>query len=442
MENCPEDCGFVSADISFTASNEHDIPYISEFDFVKIFDIDRTVWDWIEPSEGNFNWTNYDKAIQEIELLDATASFKIWCSSGWATEYKIINKEDYRHASMPLDINNYKTFLTKLIERYDHDGIEDMPGLKFSHHYFHLQGEPENHWMGTKEEYVELLDITYDTIKVANPNAKIISGAWNFGDAFDDNPSLEQIEIRGETPQIEDKFEFVKYLLENGKYDIVGTQCNYQPSGLQARMNWIRTFTDKPVWCSDMANAPLLKGQFFDPPYTAKEIPLVHYDYLLSKIESAKEAGYKRISLQFMYNCPYSGTGDWAYGCFIKSDKTKTPAYDALKDYFEESVCGNGICEEGETPENCPEDCKIPKFKLKCKSTYTTNWHWNKCRECEPGYTLVKCEEKRRWKHWQVSREICERIYNTECLENPSCDKGDEEIERIDCIRDDEDKDK
>ncbi|MBU4070316.1 MAG: cellulase family glycosylhydrolase [Nanoarchaeota archaeon] len=363
-ESCAGDCGFVSVDISFTARNEHDIPYISEFDFVKIFDIDRTVWDWIEPSEGNYNWTNYDKAIQEIESLDATASFKIWCSSSWATEYKIISEEDYRHASMPLDINSYKTFLTKLIERYDNDGIDDMPGLKFSHNYFHMQGEPENHWMGTKEEYVELLDITYDTIKEANPNAKIISGGWNLGDAFDDNPTPEQVEERGSQSPDSDKFEFVKYLLENGTYDIVGTQCNYQPSGLQARMNWIRTFTDKPVWCSDMANAPLLKGLFFDPPYTAEEIPLVHYDYLLSKIESAREAGYERISLQFMYNCLYSGTDDWAYGCFIKNDETKTPAYDALKNYFEESlfVCGNGICEAGETAESCAGDCEEMTF--------------------------------------------------------------------------------
>ena len=95
--------------------------------------------------------------------------------------------------------------------------------------------------------------------------------------------------------------------------------------------------------------------------------------------------------------------------------------------------CGNGICDvETETNYNCPEDCgepSEPKFRLNCNSTYTTNWHFGKCRECEEGYGLAKCETI-----WNIlSRETCERIYETECLENPECRKGDEEIGRERC---------
>ncbi|NAT11258.1 hypothetical protein C4E22_06950 [ANME-1 cluster archaeon AG-394-G06] len=95
----------------------------------------------------------------------------------------------------------------------------------------------------------------------------------------------------------------------------------------------------------------------------------------------------------------------------------------------ERPICGNGICEEGETAENCPEDCESVKYKLTCISTYTTNWHWSKCRECKRGYTLDKCETRGHI----ISRETCEKNYKTECLENPKCARGDEEIGREEC---------
>ena len=88
--------------------------------------------------------------------------------------------------------------------------------------------------------------------------------------------------------------------------------------------------------------------------------------------------------------------------------------------------CGDGVCDtETESEYNCPEDCRfLTKYKLTCKSTYTTGWHYGKCRECKEGYILVKCKE---WSWWlfKRSKEVCEKIYETECLANPKCEEGE-----------------
>ncbi len=329
---CPEDCGealrigenFVGIDVFSWLNYEDELPYIAVFDFINLFDVDRVVWGWVEPSQNDYYWGYLDDIVSEIEKVGGTATFNIWVTSNWATRMSIYNPGDYRSSSPPKNYKDLRDFLTKLVKRYE------------GHNYYQILSEPENHWQGTKEEYVQLLNYSYNVIKRANPDARIISGAWNLGDAFDDNPTPQQVEQRAARlpEQYRDKFEFVKYLLENGKYDIVGTNCNYAPSGLQARMNWIRTFTSKPVWCSDMAHAPLLRGLFFEPPYSSEEIPYVHGDYMISKINAAKDAGYERISLQHMVGCPYSGYSGWAYGCFFKPDGNPTPAYEALKEYL------------------------------------------------------------------------------------------------------------
>ncbi len=130
-------------------------------------------------------------------------------------------------------------------------------------------------------------------------------------------------------------------------------------------------------------------------------------------------------------------------GKFIPSPPECCGGLKLIKPKFEDVVgilgictakCGNGVCDaETESEYNCPEDCRvITKYKLTCRSTYTSGWHIRKCQECEEGYTLVKCEEKGLWV-FKICREVCERIYETECLENPKCEQGDAEIAREKC---------
>jgi len=71
------------------------------------------------------------------------------------------------------------------VERYDGDGFEDMPGLRYPVKYWEIMNEPGmqgrdpsglKFFYGTPEEYLEILQASYRAIKEADPEAKVVMG--------------------------------------------------------------------------------------------------------------------------------------------------------------------------------------------------------------------------------------------------------------------------
>jgi hypothetical protein len=75
----------------------------------------------------------------------------------------------------------YANFVSKLVERYDGDGSDDMPGLTVPIKHWELMNEPEFqtdivYFQGTPAEYAEVLEATYNAVKQADPEAYIVQG--------------------------------------------------------------------------------------------------------------------------------------------------------------------------------------------------------------------------------------------------------------------------
>jgi len=72
----------------------------------------------------------------------------------------------------------WKAFLTTLVERYDGDGVDDMPGLLYGIKYWEIGNEPNI--MGpdfnTGVKYVRFLKMSYEAVKAADPQAKVLNG--------------------------------------------------------------------------------------------------------------------------------------------------------------------------------------------------------------------------------------------------------------------------
>ena len=83
----------------------------------------------------------------------------------------------------------YEKWLTAVVERYDGDGKEDMPGLETPIHYYEIGNEPDLtkdprseggmvFYLDSPEHYAELLQKSYTTIKTAdNKTQVLIAGA-------------------------------------------------------------------------------------------------------------------------------------------------------------------------------------------------------------------------------------------------------------------------
>jgi len=74
----------------------------------------------------------------------------------------------------------YRRFVSALVERYDGDGIGDMPGLKYPIKHWQvgfapsLRGRYLVFFDGSSQDYLEVLIATYQAVKEADPEAKVL----------------------------------------------------------------------------------------------------------------------------------------------------------------------------------------------------------------------------------------------------------------------------
>lgn len=96
------------------------------------------------------------------------------------------------HRCNPNNWDKYTAWVTAVVERYDGDGIEDMPNLTVPVKYWEVMNEPDldgsptlDFYAQDAEAYSELLTTTYSAIKEADETAFVlISGAAGGDDRF------------------------------------------------------------------------------------------------------------------------------------------------------------------------------------------------------------------------------------------------------------------
>ena len=94
------------------------------------------VWNNIEKEKGIFSWDKADKYVTYAQNHNQKTIATIWPYSNWEQKSckrkkgrSPFGKRFAKYLSKPCSMENYKIFLTALVDRYDGDGSNDMPGL-------------------------------------------------------------------------------------------------------------------------------------------------------------------------------------------------------------------------------------------------------------------------------------------------------------------------
>lgn len=74
---------------------------------------------------------------------------------------------------LPVDVQKYVAFVKAVVERYDGDGIDDMPGLKNPIKYWQVSNEPSE---SIARDFAGLQKMTYTAIKEACSDCKVLIG--------------------------------------------------------------------------------------------------------------------------------------------------------------------------------------------------------------------------------------------------------------------------
>lgn len=151
--------------------------------------IGQAVWGNIEGTKGTFSWTKMDKEVKGAQKYNLQLLVTIWPYATWdqktchasLKKAKGFEKELPLKRGEPCDYSAYKNFLTRLVERYDDDGKDDMLGLKYGVKYWEVLNEPEMKgdlvfFKGTAKEYFDLLKASYQTIKKADSESYVLHG--------------------------------------------------------------------------------------------------------------------------------------------------------------------------------------------------------------------------------------------------------------------------
>jgi hypothetical protein len=225
-------------------------------------------WRHLEPSppdaDGNhdYRWESLDQLIgvwQEAGVLHLQVWLK--CNARWATSepslppglspelIEVARKS--RHietiSTPPKEDRweDYAALVANVVERYDGDGDNDMPGLRHPVMYYEIESEAQQpgQWQGSLEDYLKLLETAHRAAKSANPNARIILSGFTFADLMDDIPSAETFAARmEENPVFRDHFQFNQTLLAHPElFDDVEFHYLTDYRAIYATVDWIRT---------------------------------------------------------------------------------------------------------------------------------------------------------------------------------------------------------
>ena len=208
------------------------------------------IWNHIEKEKGKFTWEEADKYVVYAQEHNQTILATIWPHANWEQKSckrkkarSPFGKKFTKYLSKPCSMDDYKNFLIKLVDRYDGDGANDMPGLTKPIIYWDIMNEPEfkMFFKGSEEDFVEIFNFSSKVIKEKQPDAVIVmAGAAGM---FPESKKFWKSAL----PKIKDHF------------DIANIHHISGPDGQCDSQLWVDEFAEllksvdvnKPIWLTE-----------------------------------------------------------------------------------------------------------------------------------------------------------------------------------------------
>lgn len=265
----------------------------------------------IDLNRQEYNWSDYDLQFGRLpEDMHIMANIAIVPTSllldrrppgaaSLSDEQLAQQREQARqyvqeYSYLPSDEESYIDFVRACVERYDGDGIDDMPGLTNPIKYWQLDNEPPR----GLQDYAEFLMITYQAVKDADPEAKVIIGgttgmppASDYLNNFNQNylPTLE--ELTGFEGQYFDIFDIHWYGNASGDYRGLGEVYDY----IDVKLDALGLSPPEGYWITEMgtySGSPVEKNHPFQTEHQQARDVVKRCVYSLS-------LGIKKVFLAF-----------------------------------------------------------------------------------------------------------------------------------------------
>jgi hypothetical protein len=193
--------------------------------------------------------------------------------------------------------------LTTVVEAFDGDGFKDAPGLKKGIKFWQVENEWDWRWKDTPESFVAFLKIAHETIKAADPGAKVVLGGISklAPDAFHAGLLGDSYEIDGKiiTPaSLEKQPGFLEehrlrtYVLEQGHpyFDVISFHQYGRYRAIEKEVEYLRGIMhkhnyDKPLWMTEVGGPFVPFGEAYTEDRQAQEVVKYYVTALANGVE-------------------------------------------------------------------------------------------------------------------------------------------------------------
>ncbi|WP_281827535.1 beta-galactosidase [Jannaschia rubra] len=228
-------------------------------------------WSRTEPRPGRFDFAGLDERVKGLQDRGIHPFLTFESDADWATDpatHKVKN-------ARPVDLGQWQQFVRRVVDRYDADGSNDMPGLRFPVHYYQAANEwisdsnRSGGWAGSTAELIAYVDATHDAVAAEDPDATFVMGgiaAFN-ADILLVQQARQNIHVRqswsrsSETVMARDEMlgpeiaaiirDRVLPVLANSRYDISSVHLYGPETRDAARLDLVRRLSGRPVLSSE-----------------------------------------------------------------------------------------------------------------------------------------------------------------------------------------------
>ena len=330
----------------------------------------NVVWKRHEPKPPRkgvhrYVWRVLDEAVRAWQASGFNIQMVLKSKSSWASGDAVVpESKNFMLRSMadkasraPREEHwvDWEAFVRSVVERYDGDGIEDMPGLRFPILYYEIDSEVQHIpvWGGSPEQYERLLTVAYRAARAANPASRVLlSGVhlarYTLGNP-DDATLHRRLEERRATLDanhqalLDRAFGFLDYLFKmKAPYDIIEFHALEGCDVIPGTVAFLRRKTANrgpvPIWAGDVTSEPYWPRdrKKYYRKYIRKKRSKQHktvYPYFLAeqartlvrKTVVSLAAGCKKVMMGSLED--YGRFSMWPYNGLVDDDRTPRPAF-------------------------------------------------------------------------------------------------------------------
>ncbi|PIY16847.1 hypothetical protein COZ14_04860 [Candidatus Dojkabacteria bacterium CG_4_10_14_3_um_filter_Dojkabacteria_WS6_41_9] len=222
-------------------------------------------------AKSKINFSKTDRYVEEFQnagfktLVLALRSRSLWASKDFLLDHS--PKSEY--------LDDYGNWIQVVVERYDKDGMNDMPGLKYPVIYYEIGTEFSSYEPESTQNYLEMLATAYKVAHTAYSDVKILHAAFLTSNVFKSYSTelaysnLNEIEKHFKENEALLK-KHAKPLAENRKvldrsdiFDVVNFHSLGNPEEIEGNVRWLelemkKRGISKPIIISDTGISPFV----------------------------------------------------------------------------------------------------------------------------------------------------------------------------------------